>query len=202
MHDRIQNGANLLEDHVFQFDFLNDDFSKLPKGLQEIINTPKLRKKLIVYINPPYAEVSTIGGGKAGVNQSNIHSQYTSQMGTAGREVFALFLTRIYCEIKGCRIAEFSTLKSLQGSSFEKFRSFFHAQLEKMFIIPAYTFDNVNGKFPTGFKIWNTDKNTKFAKIKADVYDDNENYIGKKSFRADDKSKLINKWISLFKNDG
>jgi len=26
MKDRIKNGANLLEDHVFQFDFLNDDF--------------------------------------------------------------------------------------------------------------------------------------------------------------------------------
>ncbi len=38
MHDRIENGANLLDDHVFQFDFLNDGFEKLPKGLQKIIN--------------------------------------------------------------------------------------------------------------------------------------------------------------------
>ncbi len=56
MHERIEHGANLLENHVFQFDFLNDDFSKLPKGLQEIINDPKKRKKLIIYINPPYAD--------------------------------------------------------------------------------------------------------------------------------------------------
>ena len=55
MHDRIKNGANLLADHVFQFDFLNDDFKKLPKGLQDIINSEKKRKKLVVYINPPYA---------------------------------------------------------------------------------------------------------------------------------------------------
>ncbi|MDR2839684.1 MAG: hypothetical protein LBV75_00235, partial [Paludibacter sp.] len=38
MRDRIKNGANMLDDHVFQFDFLNDDFSKLPQGLQNIIN--------------------------------------------------------------------------------------------------------------------------------------------------------------------
>jgi hypothetical protein len=38
MHERIEHGANLLENHVFQFDFLNDDFSKLPQGLQDIIN--------------------------------------------------------------------------------------------------------------------------------------------------------------------
>ena len=31
IHDRIEHGAILLENHVFQFDFLNDDFSKLPK---------------------------------------------------------------------------------------------------------------------------------------------------------------------------
>ncbi|MCU0448202.1 MAG: hypothetical protein MUE85_25145 [Microscillaceae bacterium] len=34
MHDRIKNGANLLEDHVFQFDFLNDSFDKLPPSLK------------------------------------------------------------------------------------------------------------------------------------------------------------------------
>ena len=53
MHERIQHGANLLKSHVFQFDFLNDDFSKLPQELQNIINDPEKRKKLLVYINPP-----------------------------------------------------------------------------------------------------------------------------------------------------
>ena len=59
MKDRIKNGANLLESHVFQFDFLNDDFSKLPESLKQIINNPKKRKKLVVYINPPYAEATS-----------------------------------------------------------------------------------------------------------------------------------------------
>ena len=40
MHERIEHGANLLENHVFQFDFLNDDFTKLPSSLQDIINDP------------------------------------------------------------------------------------------------------------------------------------------------------------------
>ncbi|KAK3596097.1 hypothetical protein CHS0354_027367 [Potamilus streckersoni] len=53
MKDRIQNGFNLLEDHVFQFDFLNDDFDKLPAPLRQIIADPKKRRKLIIYINPP-----------------------------------------------------------------------------------------------------------------------------------------------------
>jgi hypothetical protein len=50
--------ANLLKDHIFQFDFLNDDFSQLPQSLQDIINDPEKRKKLILYINPPYAEAT------------------------------------------------------------------------------------------------------------------------------------------------
>ncbi|MDD3125491.1 MAG: hypothetical protein PHV24_06680, partial [Candidatus Kapabacteria bacterium] len=53
MKDRIRNGANLLDSHVFQFDFLNDDFSKLPQPLQDIINDEEKRKKLVIYINPP-----------------------------------------------------------------------------------------------------------------------------------------------------
>jgi hypothetical protein len=59
MKDMIKNKSiNLLENHVFQFDFLNDDFSKLPQSLQDIINDDEKRKKLIVYINPPYAEAT------------------------------------------------------------------------------------------------------------------------------------------------
>ena len=44
MHDRISQGANLLKNYVFQFDFLNDDFSKLPQSLQ--INDPEKGKNL------------------------------------------------------------------------------------------------------------------------------------------------------------
>ena len=32
MHERIENGALLLHDYVFQFDFLNDEFLPKSKG--------------------------------------------------------------------------------------------------------------------------------------------------------------------------
>lgn len=146
MHDRIKNGANLLDDHVFQFDFLNDDFSKLPKPLQDIINNPEKRKKLVVYINPPYAETMSHGTkSKEGVNLSMVNQKYISKMGkAANRELFAQFLTRIYSEIPDCLIAEFSKLKTLQSPNFVEFRKFFLADLIKCFIVPANTFDNVS----------------------------------------------------------
>ncbi len=200
MHERIDHGANLLKNHVFQFDFLNDDFTKLPQSLQDIINDDKKRKKLVIYINPPYAEVSSKAEkGKVGVNQTKTHAKYTSILGTAGRELFAQFLIRIYSECNGAIIAEFSTLKILQGSAFLSLQQHFQAKLESIFVAPADTFDNVRGQFPIGFKIWNTSKKELFENSLADVYDKNANFIGTKGLYALDKSQYINKFISVYK---
>jgi hypothetical protein len=200
MHDRIKQGAILLENHVFQFDFLNDDFSKLPQGLQDIINDDQKRKKLIIYINPPYAEVSSKAEkGKVGVNLSKTHTKYNSILGTAGRELFAQFLIRIYSELNGVILAEFSKLKILQGSAFLSLKDLFQAKLEKIYLAPADTFDNVKGQFPIGFKIWNTNKKEIFENVVADIYDKNANFIGTKGIYALNKSQYINKFISIYK---
>lgn len=200
MHDRIKHGAKLLENHVFQFDFLNDDFSKLPQGLQDIINNPEKRKKLVVYINPPYAEVSSVGNkGKAGVNQSKTHTKYADSIGAASRELYALFFTRIFKEIDGCILGEFSKLKALQGSAFNDFRNLFKAELLTSFIVPAWTFDNVKGNFPIGFKIWNTENKISFTSTKSDVFNENGEFIGTKTFSVAQKNEFINKWISQYK---
>lgn len=200
MHDRVKQGAILLENHVFQFDFLNDDFSKLPQGLQDIINDDQKRKKLIIYINPPYAEVSSKAEkGKVGVNLSKTHTKYNSILGTAGRELFALFLIRIYSELNGVILAEFSKLKILQGSAFLSLKDLFQAKLEKIFLAPADTFDNVKGQFPIGFKIWNTNKKEIFENVVVDIYDKNANFIGTKGIYALNKSQYINKFISIYK---
>lgn len=200
IHDRIEQGAILLENRVFQFDFLNDDFSKLPQGLQNILNDEKKRKKLIIFINPPYAEVSSKAEkGKVGVNLSKTHTKYNSILGTAGRELFAQFLIRIYSELNGVILAEFSKLKILQGSAFLSLKDHFQAKLEKIFLAPADTFDNVKGQFPIGFKIWNTNKKELFENVVADIYDKNANFIGTKGIYALNKSQYINKFISIYK---
>jgi len=158
MHDRIENGANLLPLHCFQFDFLNDDFVKLPKSLHQIINDPVKRKKLIIYINPPYAEAGNKmlhyeNRAKKEVEQSNTHKKYSPQMKKANHEVFAQFLARIYFEIPDCIIGNFSTLKTISSPNFKSFREFFLVKFLKGFLMPSYTFDNVNGDFPIAFQI-------------------------------------------------
>ena len=190
MKDRIKNGANLLESHVFQFDFLNDDFNdkKVPKGLQEIINNPEKRKKLLIYINPPYKR-------GLGVALTNWHKK---EMGRAKDELFAQFLYRIHCQLNGVIIAEFSKLKVLQAPNFQVFRNNFQAKLKKIFIIPADTFDNVKGQFPIGFKIWDTKIQEKFEKVKADVFDKKRILQKKKVFCNYENYQLINKWLNTF----
>ena len=183
MHERIEHGANLLKNHVFQFDFLNDEFipqkegGKMPDSLYEIISDEEKRKKLVIYINPPYAEAGTTRQRTGtGVNKENVskgnktHTKYKPIIKQAANEIFALFLIRIYKEIPQCKIAEFSKLKILQSSNFSYFRNEYRAKLEKIFIVPANTFDNVKGKFPIGFKIWNGEINEIFDRIISSAY--------------------------------
>jgi hypothetical protein len=194
MHERINNGANLLHDHVFQFDFLNDDFTKLPQELQNIINDEEKRKKLVMYINPPYAEVgSNIDGvQKNNVQSSKTHDLYMKELGKANRELFAQFFMRIYRELNGSILAEFSKLKLLQAPNFAKFRSVFLASLNKMFVVPANSFDNVSGQFPIGFFIWNTAESASFQRCTASVYNSNGYYIGSKHYYSYDNLSYIN----------
>lgn len=207
MKDQItKKGFNLLENHVFQFDFLNDDFSKCPQGLQNIINDPEKRKKLVIYINPPYAEGTTAttvtgtGSNKAGVATTHkTYEKYKNIIGKATNEVYAQFFIRIYKEIPSATLAEFSTLKLLQSISFKEFRKVFQAKLEKAFVVPSKTFDNVNGNFPIGFLIWNTQKKDVFNEILTDAFDAQENYIGQRKFQVDDENSLpLNNWLKHF----
>ncbi|MBQ9212950.1 MAG: hypothetical protein IJ150_03320, partial [Bacteroidales bacterium] len=205
MKERIKNGANLLESHVFQFDFLNDDFSKCPESLRKILYDAEKRKKLIIYINPPYKEAAsakTIAG--TGQNQAEVSSstqtyqKFGNEFGrTPLRELFVQFFARIYKEVPDCILAQFSKLKILQSPNFEDFRRVFNAKLEKLFLMPAYTFDNVAGKFPIGFFIWDLSKKQPFTKIKADVYDEKGDFILKKNIGKQD-SKVINSWLKAY----
>lgn len=199
MHERIEHGANLLESHVFQFDFLNDDFTKLPQSLKDILNDVEKRKKLIIYINPPYAETGSTKHkeSKKGVsNETMSHRKFFDKMSTySKRELYAQFLMRIYFEIPNSKIVNFSTLKNLQSSYFSEFRELFRAKLEKIFLVPADTFDNVKGKFPIGFFIWDSEKNEKFEEIIADVYNKDGIFINEKRIFSYNNDKYLNDWL-------
>lgn len=204
VHERIDHGANLLKNHVFQFDFLNDDFTKLPQSLQDIINDKEKRKKLVIYINPPYAEATstkTISNSnslhKESVGKSKTKDNYEKLLNQASKELYVQFLFRIYKEIPGSFIANFSKIKTLQGNHYKEFRNLFLAKLEKLFIVPANTFDNVKGRFPIGFFIWNTKIKTLFEYVYADVYNADGMYFQTKYLFVPE-NKNIKDWLRQY----
>ena len=217
--DKKNGGANLLENHVFQFDFLNDSFldetdkngnvthkSKLPRSLQEIISDPEKRKKLVIYINPPYAEASNArtvtgsGQNRAGLSKSAIQERYKNRLGRAGNELFAQFFARIVDELPSSVLAQFSKLKIVQAPNFREFRKTFRAKPGRFFLVPANTFDNVKGDFPIGFQIWHTGTEEFFQQAEADVYDSKGDYLGKKNLYSYDDDLFIINWLRQFYN--
>lgn len=204
IHQRIKLGANLLDSHVFQFDFLNDplDGGKIPEDLREVLEDTEKRRRLVIYINPPYAEAGSTFAkeSKVGVsNKSNVHRNYAEECGKfAKRELFVQFLMRIYKEIQGCTIGQFSTLKHLQGPYFKDFRNVFLARLERSFIVPADTFDNVKGQFPIGFFIWSLASPEHFAETHSDVYVPDKSgcqFVGTKCISSYEGTSPLNDWL-------
>ncbi|WQZ39989.1 hypothetical protein E5P90_06650 [Helicobacter pylori] len=201
------NKLNLLENHVFQFDFLNDDFNKVPKSLQEILSDKEKRKKLIIYINPPYAEagnkakMSGTGEHKAKVARNNkTHETYKDFLGSGANELFAQFFMRIYRELNGCIMASFSKLKYLNSSNFKKFREVFKAKFLEGFMVPADSFDNVKGQFPIGFLVWDTAtpplKPTNAFNL--EVFDSLGEFLGYKNIHSCNKVLLLADYLQKF----
>lgn len=225
-----KNALHLLPKHIFQFDFLNDEFfdticekhqkeglnfadekcekcqkSKVPKSLQEILKDEAKRKRLIIFINPPYAEASNrktpsgTGDNKGEVaTQTTIYSKYSAQYGTATRELFAQFFIRINEEIPHCILASFSTLKYVNAQYYDKFRQYFQAKFLKGFIAPAYTFDNVKGNFPIGFLVWDLAQSQSIKSIALDIFNDSGAGLGKKRFYTYKGHAYIIEWLRKF----
>ena len=209
---RLRSGTGMFRNHIFKFDFLNDDFSKLPKELKNIIDEKP--EKLIIYINPPYAEAGdqkqATGTGKNKTKVATLGKVYEKysvelNLGLSIREIFTQFFIRIYKEIPNCILASFSTLKYVNSSGFINFREEFKAKFLKGFICPANTFDNVRGNFPIGFLIWDTSKKEKIKSISVDVFNEKIEFLGKKSFSSNisNKQKLtITQWITGYETNG
>ena len=106
---RVAKGElTLLQKNCFQFDFLNDDFDKLPQELQDIIkNEPQ---KLIIFINPPYVESAGMGvvQGKKG----------RLDIGKNKVFVFPCSSIIINCRVMPCCVCELTLIVLTIGTTF------------------------------------------------------------------------------------
>ena len=201
----------------FQYDYLNDDITddgkidynltnKVPEGLRKTIADGK---KILVLINPPYAEAAnadnvTVAGGlnaesKLGVSKTRV-AKIMDKQGYAARELFVQFLVRIAQEIPTATIAMFSTLKYVNAPNFEKFRDAWNAKYLGGFVVHSKAFDGLKGDFPIGFLIWATNQNAALKQpiieISTDVLDKNAQAIGEKCFYNLPNEQLLSDWIA------
>ncbi|RTK94101.1 MAG: hypothetical protein EKK64_09155 [Neisseriaceae bacterium] len=198
----------------FQYDYLNDDITedgkidytlsnKIPAGLRKAIAE---NKKILVLINPPYAEATNANNtavgndkaeNKAGVAKTKI-SQFMDKYGKASNELFTQFVARIAQEMPNATLAMFSKLKYVNAPNFEKFRQNWSAKYLGGFIVHSKAFEGLKGNFPIGFLVWQTaqDKSYQINEITADVIDKNINPIGEKSFYNISNDKFLNVWIN------
>lgn len=191
--------------HRFQYDYLNDDITengaidytltdKLPSELRSAIAS---KEKILVLINPPYAEAMNAG---TGVATTAVGRSLGGDVGFARRELFIQFLLRIQIEIPNAVVAIFSKLKYVNAPNFDSFRNSWNAAYLGGFVVHSRAFDGLTGDFPIGFLIWDTSKKRKKFKapfeIETEVIDRNANAVGAKRFYDVPKERLLNSWIN------
>ena len=129
----------------FQYDFLNDDYGKLPEGLRKTIEEGR---RIIVLMNPPYGRANE-GGRTSTIQKGSADTIVASQMrdekiGDCSAQLYSQFLYRVNkMGIKN--ISFFSTTKVLTGSSFNNLREKIESQskFKGGFIIDASEFADV-----------------------------------------------------------
>ncbi len=155
----------------FQYDYLNDDITddgqidytltnKVPEGLRKAIADASTGssqgKKILVLINPPYAEAgNTLGKeGKGNVARTKIAATAMKNYGKASNELFTHFIARISQEMPTATLAMFSKLKYVNAPNFEKFRQVWTAHYLGGFVVHSKAFEGLKGNFPIGFLSW------------------------------------------------
>ena len=193
----------------FQYDYLNDDITddgkidytltnKVPANLRKAITEGK---KILVLINPPYAESGEgLGAGnKQGVAKTKVAATAMKEYGKASNELFTQFVARLAHEIPTATIAMFSKMKYVNGSNFEKFREAWNAIYLGGFVVHSKSFDGLKGNFPIGFLVWKTNLNSKtktpITEISVEVLDKKVQPIGEKIFYNLPNELFLSNWI-------
>lgn len=137
----------------FQYDFLNDNYSKLPEGLRKAIEEGR---QIIVLMNPPYGTSSTsFGNHKKGTSKTIVNqAMLDNGIGRSSQQLYAQFLYKLK-EYGIKNISVFSKPNFFTSSGFIKFRELVWLDFELMsgFIMDASEFADVK-QWPLTFTVW------------------------------------------------
>ena len=221
----IKSTRTCLGATVFQYDYLNDDVTddgkldysltnKMPKALIDAIKDSK--KKILVLINPPYAEATNFDNiadgyrGEKAQNKSGVASSarvkqtMMTDYGKAQNEISAQFLVRLAQEIPNATITMFCTLKYVSSENFNTFREkWSNVEYLGGFLCPSWLFDGLSGRFPISFLMWKTGVTDKSFpdKIQVDALSEDLEFNSSKNFYAPKTDQLLNKWFTRIRTD-
>lgn len=207
----------------FQYDYLNDDVTdngeidysltdKIPQSLRDVIrDANEGKKKLLVLINPPYAEATNADNtakgskkeNKTGVAKTKWGETGMGEYGKASNELFLQFVARATKEVPNATIAMFSKLKHINAQATEKFRKVWSAKYLDGFVVHSKAFDGLKGDFPIGFLIWKlqTKKIVFPSEISCEVLNKMAVPIGEKKFFNTQSEQCLSKWIARPKSN-
>lgn len=199
----------------FQYDYLNDDITddgridyslsnKVPQGLRDAMAAGK---KMLVLINPPYAEATNLENistglvgaeNKSGVARTKFAANAMASFGKASNELYTQFVARIALEMPTATLAMFSTLKYVNAPTLAAFRAAWSAQYLGGFVVHNQAFDGLSGKFPIGFLVWKTNQSTHMpiTKVVTDVLDKDAHPIGEKTFFNVPSNQCLSEWFA------
>jgi len=189
----------------FQFDFLNDDYELLPKGLRDAIESGR---HIIVLMNPPYARSASDGKRnkiESGTGKTKMALEMKNEgWGSGSSNLYSQFFYRItkLQEInKNIKVGLFSPPLYLTGNSYKEFRQKFFSQFgfKVGFLFQASNFSDVSSQWGITFSI-HTEPNINVEKFVYDVlvFDENEmciKNINQKILYNIDKTNNLSNWI-------
>ena len=129
----------------FQYDFLNDDYEKLPKALRKAIEEGR---QIIVLMNPPYGTAaSSMKKGKKGTSETiiGLKMKIDGGFGKSSANLYSQFIYRLISDIKNLNICMFTPPLFATGSGFKTMRKmiFKNMSFEKGFIMDSKEFADV-----------------------------------------------------------
>lgn len=191
----------------FQFDFLNDDYGKLPEGLRVAIEGGR---DIIVLMNPPYATANVMGSNskhKEGVAKTVMNEMMVNGgWGKSAQNLYAQFLFRVNELQKTCgniHIGVFCPPLFLTGDSYLDFRKRFFDSFGfvKGFLFEAANFSDVAKDWGISFSVIGDICNDSKVSFNFDLIECNDNVelvkINDKTLYNIDGQQQASKWVRL-----
>ena len=183
----------------FQYDFLNDDYEKLPIGLKNAIENGK---EIIVLMNPPYATSSNmnkVDDSKEGTTENLVQREMSKdKFSQAQKQLYTQFFWRLDSICSNIDIAFFSKPMFLTSEGFSDFRKKVLCKygFGSGFLMNSNEFADTKS-WGLSFSIWK--KNGKENNFNFDVLVKNENLeiikFGDKVFYNCDTQKSAGDWV-------